>query len=87
MANKRIKQDHLYIGQLVVCTDHPEAQVRTVSAILDNFMIEVQWYEGKNQCAQGVDYSLLREPTIKQIEYSIANNGKLVAMNDIMQLA
>jgi hypothetical protein len=87
MANKRIKLENIYIGQLVVCSDHPEVQVRTVSALLDGFMIEVQWYEGKNQCVQGVDCSMLREPTIKQIEYSIANNGKLVAMNDIMQLA
>lgn len=87
MSNKRIKLPNIYIGQLVVCTEHPEAQVRTVSAILDEFMIEVQWYEGNNQCAQGVDYSLLREPTLRQIEYSISSNGKLVAMNDIMQLA
>lgn len=86
MANKRIKQENIYIGQLVVCTDHPEAQVRTVSALLDGFMIEVQWYEGKNLCVQGVDCSLLREPTIRQVEYSIAHNGKLVAMDDIMQL-
>jgi hypothetical protein len=89
MANKRIKRDHMYIGQLVVCSDHPEAQVRTISGFHDGwtFTVEVQWYEGNKQCSQGVDCSMLREPTIKQIEYSIANNGKLVAMNDIMQLA
>jgi hypothetical protein len=30
---------------------------------------------------------MLLTPTLQQIEYSIASNGKLVAMNDIMQLA
>lgn len=87
MANKRIKQERLYVGQLVVCSEHIEAQVRTVSALLDNFIVEVQWYEGDKLCAQGVDYSLLREPTLKQIECSIAHNGPLVPMNGIALLA
>jgi len=87
MTNKRIPQSQLYIGQLVVCSTHPEAQVRTVSEIHDRFMVSVQWYEGSQQCVQPVDYSMLLTPTIQQIEYSIASNGKLVAMNDIMQLA
>jgi hypothetical protein len=87
MANKRVKRANLYIGQLVVCTDHPEAQVRTVSELIDHFMVQVQWYEGSHQCVQPVDCSMLYEPTLRQIEYSIAHNGKLVAMNDIMQLA
>jgi hypothetical protein len=86
MTNKRIPQAKLYIGKLVVCSTHPEAQVRTVAELHDGFMVEVQWYEGNHQCAQPVDCSMLLEPTIQQIEYSIAHNGKLVAMNDIMQL-
>ena len=87
MANKRIQRSRMYIGQLVVCSEHPEAQVRTIADFHDGFAVEVQWYEGNHQCTQPVDCSLLLEPTLKQIELSITNNGKLVAMNDIMQLA
>ena len=88
MANKRIQRSRMYIGQLVVCSDHPEAQVRTIANFHDGWtnVIELQWYEGKNQCTQAVDCTLY-EPTLKQIELSITKNGKLVAMNDIMQLA
>jgi hypothetical protein len=38
-------------------------------------------------CVQGIDYSLLMVPTIKQIEYTIANNGHLVSVKELMQLA
>jgi hypothetical protein len=84
---KRINRKAMYIGQLVVCTDHPQAQVRTISELHDGFTVGIQWYEGSHQCVEIIDWSILSAPTLEQIEYSIANNGKLVAMNDIMQLA
>ena len=87
MKQQKVKKSEIYVGQLVVCTDHPEAQVRTISHIFDNNMVEVQWFEGTNLSIQGIDYSMLYVPTIKQIEYSIQFNGKLVANHDILELA
>lgn len=85
MKNKKLKRSDLYLGQLVVCSDHPTAQVRTVAHLFsDSSVVELQWYEGTNQCAQGVDCQLFT-PTLKQIEYSIDLNGKLVAFHDLLQ--
>jgi hypothetical protein len=85
--SKKLKKSNLYIGQLVTTTDNPEAQVRTISHIFNNNMVEVQWYEGTKQVAQGIDYSMLYTPTIKQIEYSIQFNGRLVANHEIFDFA
>jgi hypothetical protein len=85
--SKALKKSNLYIGQLVTTSDSPEAQVRTISHIFDNNMVEVQWYEGTKQVAQGIDYSMLYTPTIKQIEYSIQFNGRLVANHEIFDFA
>jgi hypothetical protein len=46
-------------------------------------MVTLTWYEGTNQCIQGVDYSLLSVPTIAQIEYSINNHGRLANLQDV----
>jgi hypothetical protein len=87
MTNKKINRNDLYLGQLVVCSDHPTAQVRTVSHVFSNStVVELQWYEGSNQCSQEVDCQLFT-PTLKQIEYSIDLNGKLVAFHDLLQIA
>ena len=79
---KAIKLKDIRAGQLVVTSDSPEAQVRTVESV-DGFMVTLTWYEGTNQCIQGVDYSLLGVPTIAQIEYSINNRGRLANMDDV----
>ena len=85
--SKSLKKSNLYIGQLVTTSDSQEAQVRTVSHIFDNNMVELQWYEGDQLIVQGIDRSMLYTPTIQQIEYSIQFNGRLVSTNDILELA
>ena len=83
---KAIKLKDIYAGQLVVTSDSPEAQVRTVESV-EGFMVTLTWYEGTNQCIQGVDYSLLGVPTITQIEYSISNYGRLANMEDVKDVS
>jgi len=84
--NKKIKLQNIYAGQLVVTSNSTEAQVRTVESV-EGFMVTLTWYEGTNQCIQGVDYSLLMTPTIEQIEYSISNHGRLANMEDVKDVA
>ena len=79
---KSIKLKDIRPGQLVVTSDSPEAQVRTVESV-DGFHVTLTWYEGTNQCIQGVDYSLLGVPTVDQIEYSINNYGRLANLKDV----
>ena len=79
---KAIKLKNIYVGQLVVTSDSAEAQVRTVESV-DGFIVTLTWYEGTNQCIQGVDYSLLGVPTVAQIEYSINNYGRLANLQDV----
>lgn len=83
---KSIKLKDIRVGQLVVTSDSPEAQVRTVESV-EGFMVTLTWYEGTNQCIQGVDYSLLGVPTIAQIEYSINNCGRLANMEDVKDVS
>jgi hypothetical protein len=73
-----IKHTDLYIGQLVVVTEHPETQVYTVAAIHSQ-MVTLQWCEGSRQCGQHYEKYGLLKPTLEQIEYSIAANGPLVS--------
>lgn len=78
---KSIKHTDLYVGQLVVVTEHPETQVYTVAEIHSQ-MVTLQWQEGSRQCGQHYEkYSLLK-PTLQQIEYSIAANGPLVSLKE-----
>jgi hypothetical protein len=79
---KSIKLKDIYVGQLVVTTDSVEAQVRTVESV-EGLMVTLTWYEGTNQCIQGVDYSLLGVPTNEQVEYSINANGRLANILDV----
>lgn len=84
---KTIKHKDLYIGQLVVVTDHPEAQVRTVAGFEGNAVI-LQWHEGSRLCSQGVHAAVgLLKPTLEQIEYSIAANGSLVSTKELVEWA
>jgi hypothetical protein len=80
--NKKIKLQNIYVGQLVVTSNSAEAQVRTVESV-EGLMVTLTWYEGTNQCIQGVDYSLLSVPTVAQIEYSINNYGRLANLQDV----
>ena len=80
--SKKIKLQNIYVGQLVVTSDNAEAQVRTVESV-EGLMVTLTWYEGTNQCIQGVDYSLLSVPTVAQIEYSINNYGRLANLQDV----
>jgi hypothetical protein len=83
---KAIKLEDIRPGQLVVTSDSLEAQVRTVESV-EGFQVTLTWYEGTNQCIQGVDYSLLGVPTIAQIEYSISNYGRLANLQDVADVA
>ena len=78
-----LKQIHL--GQLIVRGDHADAQVYTVAAVR-GFNIYVVWFEGTRQCGQWIDYSGSYKPTLDQIEYSIAANGRLASGQDIKDL-
>jgi hypothetical protein len=80
--SKKIKLQNIYVGQLVVTSDSAEAQVRTVESV-EGLMVTLTWYEGTNQCIQGVDYSLLSVPTVAQIEFSINNYGRLANLQDV----
>lgn len=82
----RIKKSNLYVGQLVVVTDHPETQVYTIAEINGNIAI-LQWYEGDRHCSQGHDAFGFLIPTLKQIEYSIAHNGRLMPVCDLLEWA
>ena len=83
---KAIKLKDIRVGQLVVTSDSPEAQVRTVESV-EGFQVTLTWYEGTNQCIQGVDYSLLGLPTLAQIEYSISYYGRLANMEDVKDVS
>jgi len=84
--NQPIKHSDLYIGQLVVVTEHPETQVYTVAGIEGHVAI-LQWFEGTQFCSQGHDKYGLLKPTLQQIEYSIAANGALVSTKEILEWA
>lgn len=83
---KAIKHTDLYIGQLVVVTEHPETQVYTVASIESQAVI-LQWQEGNRHCSQGYDKYGLLKPTLEQIEYSIAANGPLVSTKKLVEWA
>jgi len=81
---RKITKKSMYVGMLVVTTDWLGAQVYTIAHIFKNSnMVELQHKEGERQCSQVTDYSLLMNPTIKQIEHSINDNGPLVGVNDL----
>jgi hypothetical protein len=81
-----IKHSDLYIGQLVVVTEHPETQVYTVAGIEGHIAL-LQWHEGSRLCSQGHEKFGLMKPDLQQIEYSIAANGALVSTRDIVEWA
>lgn len=79
---KCIKHTDLYIGQLIVVTDHPETQVYTIASV-ERHAVMLVWFEGTRICTQATEKYGLMKPTLKQIEYSIAANGRLASTKDI----
>jgi hypothetical protein len=79
---KQIKPSEFYYGQLIVRTTAPNAQVYTVASRL-NLNILLIWFEGTRLCRQWTDYSGSMIPTVKQIEHSIDNYGRLARMADL----
>ncbi len=82
---KRLTLKQIRIGQLVVRGEHADAQVYTIAAIR-GFNIHVIWFEGTRKCGQWTDYGDRYKPTLEQIEYSIAANGRLASGQDIKDL-
>jgi hypothetical protein len=80
-----IKQANLYVGQLVVVSEMPEATVATVVS-MDYLKVELRWREGTRLCGCTFDSYMLFLPTLRQIENSIANNGALVSFKEIEEL-
>ena len=80
-----IKQANLYVGQLVVTTDYPEATVSTIVSI-DYLRVELRWREGTRLCGCTFDSYMLMKPSLDQIEYSIAANGALVSTKEIEEM-
>jgi hypothetical protein len=82
---KAITLKSLYLGQLIVRGEHEDAQVYTIGAIRGSNVYLV-WFEGSRQFGQWDDYHHSYKPTLKQVEYSIAANGRLASGQDIKDL-
>jgi len=82
---KRLTLKQIRIGQLIVRGEHADAQVYTIAAIR-GLNIHVIWFEGTRKCGQWPDYGDCYKPTLEQIEYSIAANGRLASGQDIKDL-
>ena len=81
---KYIKPSDLYIGQLVVVTEHPEAQVYTIGEISQPYgAVSTVWFEGERKCISTADMFSLMTPTMRQVEYNIAAHGRLASGRDI----
>jgi hypothetical protein len=82
---KKLNRNELHIGQLVVCTEYREAQVRTIAKI-DRFNVLLASFEGDNLCTWWADYTLCHKPTIEQVEYTVNNWGRIVSLADLKQI-
>jgi hypothetical protein len=79
---KIIPLKSLYVGQLITRSTDDEAQVYTIAEI-DNIDVLLKWQEGAHVSEQWSDYSDCYYPSLKQIEYSITQNGPLVPASAI----
>ena len=82
---KPIARKDLYLGQLIVRNDQPDAQVYTIGAIGHPeaaLAVYLVWFEGTHKCGQWADYSPSYLPSLKQIESSITN-GRLANSRDL----
>jgi hypothetical protein len=82
---KRLTLKQLRLRQLIVRGTHADAQVYTLAAIRGTSTYLV-WFEGPTKCGQWSDYDGCYKPTLEQIEYSIAANGRLASGQDIKDL-
>lgn len=82
---KQLTLKQIRLGQLIVRGEHADPQVYTVAAIR-GLNIYLVWFEGSRQCGQWTDYGSCYKPTLEQIEYSIAANGRLASGQDIKDL-
>ena len=82
---KTLTRENMYLGQLIVRTEHIDAQIYTVGA-RQGFNVFLVWFEGSRKCCQWADYSNSYLPTLKQIERSIMVNGRLANSKDITGL-
>ena len=85
MKQTAIKLKDLYIGQLIVRGTHSNPQIYTVAAIRGT-NIYLIWFEGTRMGGQWTDYSDCYKPTLEQIQYSIAADGRLASGQDIKDL-
>lgn len=83
MSKRYLSHKSLYVGQLVVVSDAPEAQVYTIGNI-DKTLVILMWYEGSRLCICHHDSYMLKKPDLIQIENSI-NFGQLVSLKSIVQ--
>jgi hypothetical protein len=85
-----LKTTHLYVGQLVTCSDVSDAVVRTIAEIHTkngvNNAVTLMWSEGERICSQYCFSYVLYAPTVKQIEMSINTWGRLITQADIQQI-
>lgn len=79
---KPLRADLVYVGQLVVTDLSDNTQVFTVAGFMDDMAI-LQCFKGKSFESKGYPKHKLYEPTVRQIESSITNNGPLVNVSDI----
>lgn len=81
---KFIKPANIHLGQLVVVNDNPETQVYTIGEISTKYgAVVVFWFEGEQKCVSTASMYNLMKPTLEQIEFSIAANGRLASGKDI----
>lgn len=81
---KYIKPSDLHIGQLVVVTDNPMTQVYTIGHISHTCgAVATYWFEGEHKCVSTAPIDRLMAPTLDQITFSIAANGRLASGRDI----
>lgn len=84
---KALKFSEIYRGQLVVLTDSYTPQVYTVAEVDRELKrVVLQWREGKHMSLQGY-FGPCYVPTSEQIEYSIAANGPLVTVKEVVDWA
>ena len=85
---KTIARKDLYLGQLLVRNEQPDAQVYTIGAIghpQAPCAVLLVWFEGSHKCNGWVDYSHSYLPSLKQIESSITN-GRLANSRDLTNI-
>ena len=84
----KVKKADLHIGQLVVVSDAPDAQVRTIAYVSDHKKFALlMWFEGERLSTQSLTTDILLVPTIQQIEYSINTYGALATMKVALERA